>query len=406
MSLVAPYVDGKLQTSTTSSDSLGRKSSNSVVDSDTFLTLLVAEMQNQDPLEPTSNTEWVSQYATFTQVQQISEMADSMDLVRANNLIGKEVVMKVTSSSTGETSYKRGVVDYVVVEEGKPLLVIDEAKYSLSDLDTVASKEYFNAYDKYTEFAKKVAALPSLKLIDKSYQNTVQDIMDLYNGMSDYEKNYLKTYAAGDIASYEAYVKKLKSLGVTFKEGTQTKETTLDDLISAFDKKMTALMEQIAALKGSNSSSGSSSSGNTDQKTDGITPGGNDQKTDGTTSGDKNQKTDGTESGDKNQKTDGSESGDNTQVSDKTPSTDDSQKTENPDSGDINSDKDQESGSTDATGSAADADNAQTGNSSNNTASGDEDIADLLTQDNTTVQKVTCRHGCKGKEAVSNEYQQ
>lgn len=384
MSLVAPYVDGKLQTSTTSSDSLGRKSSNSVVDSDTFLTLLVAEMQNQDPLEPTSNTEWVSQYATFTQVQQISEMADSMDLVRANNLIGKEVVMKVTSSSTGETSYKRGVVDYVVVEEGKPLLVIDEAKYSLSDLDTVASEEYFNAYDKYTEFAKKVAALPSLKLIDKSYQNTVQNIMDLYNGMSDYEKNYLKTYAAGDIASYEAYVKKLKSLGVTFNESTQTKETTLDDLISAFDKKMTALMEQIAALKGSNSSSGSSSSGNTDQKTDGIISGGNDQKTDGTTSGDKNQKTDGTESGDKNQKTDGSESGDNTQVSDKTPSTDDSQKTENPDSGDNNSDKNQESGSTDATGSAADADNAQTDNS-NNTDSGDEDIADLLTQDNTTV---------------------
>ena len=385
MSLVAPYVDGKLQTSTTSSDSLNSKSSNSVVDSDTFLTLLVAEMQNQDPLEPTSNTEWVSQYATFTQVQQISEMADSMDLVRANNLIGKEVVMKVTSSSTGETSYKRGVVDYVVVEEGKPLLVIDEAKYSLSDLDTVASKEYFNAYDKYTEFAKKVAALPSLKVVDKSYQNTVQNIMDLYNGMSDYEKNYLRTYAAGDIASYEAYVKKLKSLGVTFKEGTQTKETTLDDLISAFDKKMTALMEQIAALKGSNSSSGSSSSGNTDQKTDGITPGGNDQKTDGTTSGDKNQKTDGTESGDKNQKTDGSESGDNTQVSDKTPSTDDSQKTENPDSGDNNSDKNQESGSTDATGSAADANNAQTDNSSNNTDSGDEDIADLLTQDNTTV---------------------
>lgn len=385
MSLVAPYVDGKLQTSTTSSDSLNSKSSNSVVDSDTFLTLLVAEMQNQDPLEPTSNTEWVSQYATFTQVQQISEMADSMDLVRANNLIGKEVVMKVTSSSTGETSYKRGVVDYVVVEEGKPLLVIDEAKYSLSDLDTVASEEYFNAYDKYTEFAKKVAALPSLKLVDKSYQNTVQDIMDLYNGMSDYEKNYLKTYAAGDIASYEAYVKKLKSLGVTFNEGTETKETTLDDLISAFDKKMTALMEQIAALKENNSSSGSSSSGNNDQKTDGITPGGNDQKTDGTTSGDKNQKTDGTESGDKDQKTDGSASGGNTQVSDKTPSTDDSQKTENPDSGDNNSDKNQESGSTDATGSAADANNAQTDNSSNNTDSGDEDVADLLTQDNTTV---------------------
>ena len=113
MSLIAPYVDGKLQTSTTSSESLKNSSNKSTVDSDTFLTLLVAEMQNQDPLEPTSNTEWVSQYATFTQVEQMTEMGESMDMLRANSMIGKEVVMKVTS----ETSYMRGVVDYVTVEE-------------------------------------------------------------------------------------------------------------------------------------------------------------------------------------------------------------------------------------------------------------------------------------------------
>ncbi len=55
------------------------------------------------------------------------------------------------------------------------------------DLDTVASKEYFNAYDKYTEFAKKVAALPSesgRQVLSERSQN----IMDLYNGMSDYEE--------------------------------------------------------------------------------------------------------------------------------------------------------------------------------------------------------------------------
>ncbi len=56
------------------------------------------------------------QYATFTQVQQISEMADSMDLVR-NNLIGK------SSHESYQQQYRRkqatnvGVVDYVVVEE-------------------------------------------------------------------------------------------------------------------------------------------------------------------------------------------------------------------------------------------------------------------------------------------------
>ena len=67
--IVAPMVQGddgswQLQTQTVTSDSLTTKTkNNNVIDSDMFLTLLVAEMQNQDPLEPTSNTEWVSQYA-------------------------------------------------------------------------------------------------------------------------------------------------------------------------------------------------------------------------------------------------------------------------------------------------------------------------------------------------------
>ena len=39
-----------------------------IVNSETFLSLLVAEMTNQDPLEPTSNTEFVSQMAQFTQL--------------------------------------------------------------------------------------------------------------------------------------------------------------------------------------------------------------------------------------------------------------------------------------------------------------------------------------------------
>ena len=48
--LVAPIVDGELQTRTDSGDSLTKKSNNkNEIDSDMFLTLLVAEMQNQDP---------------------------------------------------------------------------------------------------------------------------------------------------------------------------------------------------------------------------------------------------------------------------------------------------------------------------------------------------------------------
>ena len=85
--ILAPVDEnGNLITNTSSGDSLKKGKSKNTVDSDMFLTLLVAEMQNQDPLEPTSNTEWVSQYATFTQVQQMSEMAQSIDVLRANKI--------------------------------------------------------------------------------------------------------------------------------------------------------------------------------------------------------------------------------------------------------------------------------------------------------------------------------
>lgn len=167
--LVAPIVDGELQTRTDSGDSLTKKSNNkNEIDSDMFLTLLVAEMQNQDPLEPTSNTEWVSQYATFTQVTKMSEMANTVDQLRGNSLVGKEVMMKVTSESTGEVSYKRGLVEYMMLESGKTILVIDGDKYNLDDLDSVISEEYSDAFDIYSEWAAKVNALPSIKVLNKN----------------------------------------------------------------------------------------------------------------------------------------------------------------------------------------------------------------------------------------------
>lgn len=261
MALMANYVDGKLQTSSTSSDSLSKnKKDNSVVDSDTFLTLLVAEMQNQDPLEPTSNTEWVSQYATFTQVEQIGEMRDSMDTLRANSMVGKEVIMAVTSESTGETNYVRGTVDYVTIENGEPYLVINEEKYSIDDLDSVASEEYFTAYDKYSEFVSMMDALPNLNVLDTSYKNTIGEVYDLYNGLDEYQKEYVNKYASGYVESYKAYISKMEQLGITYGETTTAdKTTTLNDVLEAFNQKMDSLMSQIGSLSSSSQSADSGS---------------------------------------------------------------------------------------------------------------------------------------------------
>jgi flagellar basal-body rod modification protein FlgD len=256
--------DGTLNTQTTSGDSLTSSSSskNSVVDSDTFLTLLMAEMQNQDPLEPTSNTEWVSQYATFTQVEQMSEMADSMDMLRANSLVGQDVIMKVTSSSTGDTTYTRGKVEYASFENGEAILVIDGNKYALSDLDSVISDEYSEAYDIYSEFVANIDSLPDVKYADTSYADRITKLYEQYNfDMDDYQKNFMVTYASEELDTLVNWVAALSNLGVEFKtEETTEKETTLDDILESFNTKMNAILEKLEDITAQNEANAVSSS--------------------------------------------------------------------------------------------------------------------------------------------------
>ena len=269
--LVAPMgEDGKLVTKTDSGNSITKKSkNNNIVDSDTFLTLLVAEMQNQDPLEPTSNTEWVSQYATFTQVQQLSEMGNAMDQLRANSMVGKEVVMKVTNESTGEVSYKDGVVEYVLTENGKTMLVIDGDKYSIDDLDSVLSDEYSEALGKYREWTAKFSALPSLQFVDKQYEGALRELFDDYYAMDDYQKNFMQKYAGDYMDSFKQYLAKLQLYGIEFEEPSEDTEdsATLDDILDNFNKKMDEILEKLGSLAEAQSSGGSSSEAAGDSET-------------------------------------------------------------------------------------------------------------------------------------------
>ena len=113
MALIQPVEDGKIpkDTSTTS-----KSDTSNDLGYDQFLQLLCAEMQYQDPLEPTSNTEYVAQLATFSQMEATLGMQSTIESSNANALVGKYVIIK-TTSSTGETTATQGFVDYVQKEK-------------------------------------------------------------------------------------------------------------------------------------------------------------------------------------------------------------------------------------------------------------------------------------------------
>lgn len=61
------------------------------INTETFLKLLVAEMSNQDPLEPTSNTEFISQLAQFSSMQYMQDASKYAQANYATSLVGKTV---------------------------------------------------------------------------------------------------------------------------------------------------------------------------------------------------------------------------------------------------------------------------------------------------------------------------
>ena len=109
-----------------------------------FLSLLVAEMQNQDPLEPTSNSDYMAQMATFSQVEATTEMNEKVLSQTASNLIGKAVIVKTDTNSSG---YAGGIVNGWQEIDGIVYLGINGNLYDINDIDQVIDKDYYEKWN-------------------------------------------------------------------------------------------------------------------------------------------------------------------------------------------------------------------------------------------------------------------
>ncbi len=102
-----------------------------------FLQLLVAQMENQDPLQPQSDTQMAAQMAQFTSLSQTSAMSTSLSAMQANSLIGATVTVQQPNSQ----STTSGVVEAVRLgsesSDGTPQIVINGIAYDLKQVLSV-----------------------------------------------------------------------------------------------------------------------------------------------------------------------------------------------------------------------------------------------------------------------------
>lgn len=115
-----------------------------------WLTLLVAQLKNQDMYNQTDNSEMMNQMAQYSQIQAIQNLVSIQEDTYAMNttnyaasLLGKEVtvaelVSNTTSSGTTQTLVTtKGVITGVTLFEGEPMVYIGEKAFSLSQIMVV-----------------------------------------------------------------------------------------------------------------------------------------------------------------------------------------------------------------------------------------------------------------------------
>jgi flagellar basal-body rod modification protein FlgD len=84
------------------------------VDYDAFLSLLVTQLKNQDPTEPTDNAQLMAQLASFSSVEQQVQINDKLETLISSNILGdaSSLIGKTITSVDGSIT---GVVSSIII---------------------------------------------------------------------------------------------------------------------------------------------------------------------------------------------------------------------------------------------------------------------------------------------------
>ena len=108
---------------------------------DAFMQLLVTQRQYQDPLNPMDNQEMMAQLAQFTALEQMMNVANTVQKQLVHGRIGNFVQYQYTDPDTGKISYELGKVDYIKKNGSEALLGIENHEIKAEHVKQVIDKD-------------------------------------------------------------------------------------------------------------------------------------------------------------------------------------------------------------------------------------------------------------------------
>ena len=131
-------------------------------DSNMFLTLMLQQLQNQDPTQPTDNTEWLAQLAQYSSLEQMTQMNQGLtdcmsylsamyndmslnsEITQTLSLIGKEVTLKDPEDESGKRTIT-GKVAEASFEDGTGKVKVGDKYYSIGNIISVKDETISSA---------------------------------------------------------------------------------------------------------------------------------------------------------------------------------------------------------------------------------------------------------------------
>ncbi|UQZ32114.1 flagellar hook capping protein [Paenibacillus sp. PK3_47] len=138
MATTTNLISGSDQWNYVSNTGTAKSTGSSTLGKDQFLKILITQLQNQDPMQPMEDKEFIAQMAQFTSVEQLMNISTQLtamnqSLGSVSGLIGKDITW--TDPKT-ELS-KSGNVESIVVSSGIQYAVVGSERVALTDITQI-----------------------------------------------------------------------------------------------------------------------------------------------------------------------------------------------------------------------------------------------------------------------------
>ena len=128
-------------------------------DSNMFLTLMLKQLENQDPTEPMDNTQWLSQLAQYSSLEQMTQMNSGLEncakyinamyddmminseINQTLSMIGKDVTIQIPNAQDPKNpTVITGNVTEASFEDGSGKIKVNGDYYSIENVVSIREK--------------------------------------------------------------------------------------------------------------------------------------------------------------------------------------------------------------------------------------------------------------------------